>query len=124
MKLCLCLLQGLSEKCHKKHMKIVDQKTLKKKNRQKEEAATFYATFWCIFMGTKRQRSSSKQRAVATKLQGRLFIEQQKDWGNGFPRAYLEIAGTEREEEKKKESVRNVCGKGKSRNKARATRNR
>lgn len=55
---------------------------------------------------------------------GRLFIEQQKDWGNGFPRAYLEIAGTEREEEKKKESVRNVCGKGKSRNKARATRNR
>lgn len=44
-------------------------------------------------MGTKRQRSS-KQRAVATKLQGRLFIEQQKDWGNGFPRAYLEIEGT------------------------------
>lgn len=42
-------------------------------------------------MGTKRQRSS-RQRAVATKLQGRLFIEQQKDWGNGFPRAYLEIA--------------------------------
>lgn len=35
MKLCLCLLQGLSEKCRKKHMKIVDQKTLKKKWKEK-----------------------------------------------------------------------------------------
>lgn len=56
-------------------------------------------------MGTKRQRSS-KQRAVATKLQGRLFIEQQKDWGNGFSRAYLEIEGTEGEGERESEGER------------------
>lgn len=60
-------------------------------------------------MGTKRQRSS-KQRAVATKLQGRLFIEQQKDWGNGFPRAYLEIAAQrERGRGRERKRVWEMC---------------
>lgn len=63
----------------------------------------------------------------------RLFIEQQKELGkNGLPRAYLGIQQGEKQEEeqgRKEESagiwsVKNVCGQGESRNKARATRNR